>query len=62
MHLVFTVLAVIFVLGGFVGLFLGVIPTIVLWVLAALCIIAGWKLRPPAQRRREDRLTGSHPM
>lgn len=58
MHLIFAVLAVILILGGFVGLFLGVIPTIVLWALAALCIYAGWKTRPASQRRREDRLAG----
>ena len=56
MHLVLTILAVLFILGGFVGFFLGVIPTIVLWFLAALCIIAAWKSRPNTQRAREDRL------
>jgi predicted PurR-regulated permease PerM len=57
MHIVLAVLAVLFVLGGFVGLFLGVVPTIVLWPLAALCIIAGWKSRPASQRRREQRMS-----
>jgi uncharacterized protein YqgC (DUF456 family) len=56
MHVVLTVLAVIFVLGGFVGLFLGVIPSLILWALAAFCIIAGWRTRPARLRRREDRL------
>ncbi len=56
MHLVLAVLAVIFFLGGFVGFFFGVVPTIVLWLLAAACIIGGWKARPISQRRREDRL------
>ena len=56
MHVVLTVLAVLFILGGFVGFFFGVVPTIVLWLLAAGCIIAGWKTRPLQQRRREDRL------
>ena len=56
MHVILTVLAVIFVLGGFVGFFLGVIPTIVLWVLAAFCILGAWKARPARLRRREDRL------
>jgi hypothetical protein len=60
MHLVLTVLAVILVIGGFVGLFLGVIPSLVMWALAALCIYAGWKMRPLSQRRREDRLAGPH--
>lgn len=60
MHLILTVLAVLFVLGGFVGLFLGVIPTLILWTLAALCIFAGWKARPAVQRRREDRLADPH--
>lgn len=56
MHLVLAVLAVIFFLGGFVGFFFGVVPTIVLWLLAAGCIIGGWKARPISQRRREDTL------
>lgn len=60
MHQILMILAVLFVLGGFVGMFLGMIPTIVLWVLAAVCMIAAWKLRPASQRRREDELQGRH--
>ncbi len=58
MHLVLAVLAIVLVLVGFVGFAMGVIPTIVAWVLAALCILGAWKLRPAAQRRREQRLGG----
>src|SRR5947209_18265906 len=58
MHLVLAVLAVIFILGGFVGLFLGVIPSLILWTLAAICIYADWRARPLSQRRRENRLAG----
>lgn len=58
MHLVLTILAVLFVIGGFVGLFLGVIPSLILWALAAFCIIGGWRSRPARLRRREDRLAG----
>lgn len=59
MHLVLMVIAVVCVLGGFVGLALGVIPTIILWTLAALCILGAWKTRPASQRRREDRMQKS---
>lgn len=58
MHVVLALLAVIFVIGGFVGFGLGGIPTIILWTLAALCIVAGWRSRPGRLRRREDRLNG----
>lgn len=61
MHVILTVLAVLFILGGFVGLFLGVVPTLVLWTLAAFCIIGGWKTRPISNRRREDNLAGPSP-
>jgi hypothetical protein len=36
-----------------------VIPSIVLWTLAAFCIIGGWRSRPASQRRREARLSGT---
>ena len=55
MHLFLAALAVLFVILGFVGFGLGGIPTIVFWVLAALCIIGAWKMRSDRQRRREDR-------
>lgn len=58
MHAILTVLAVLLVIAGFAGFFLGVVPTIVAWVLAALCIIGAWKSRPDSQRRREQRLSG----
>ena len=60
MHIVLSILAVVLILGGFVGLGLGVIPTIVAWLLAAFCIMGAWRLRPEAQRRRERRLS-QHP-
>lgn len=60
MHVILAVLAVIFVLAGFVGFFFGVIPTLVFWILAALCIAGAWGSRPARLRRREDRLSG-HP-
>ena len=55
MHLVLSVLAVAFIIAGFAGFALGGIPTIVFWILAALCVIGAWKSRPPRQRAREDR-------
>lgn len=58
MHMILTVLAVVLLIAGFVGLFLGVIPSLVAWTLAALCMYFAWKIRPEAQRRREDRLAG----
>ncbi len=61
MHLVLAVVAVLLIIGGFVGLFLGVIPSLILWFLAAVCIYAGWKSRPARLRRREDRLSGGTP-
>ena len=60
MHMIFAVLSVLFVIAGFVGLFFGVVPTIVCWILAGVCIGVGWRARPVAQRRREDRLAGPH--
>jgi hypothetical protein len=60
MHHLFTILAVLCVLGGFAGFFFGGIPTLVLWAFAGLFIVLGWRTRPTRQRRREDRLTGPH--
>lgn len=60
MSMILGVLAVILVLGGFVGFFFGVIPTLVAWVLAGFCIAAAWRLRPRSQRDRAQRLSG-HP-
>ncbi|HVS51064.1 MAG TPA: hypothetical protein VHD62_01820 [Opitutaceae bacterium] len=56
MHLILSVLAVALVIAGFVGFAYGGLPTIVAWVLAALCIVGAWKLRPAHVRVREDRL------
>lgn len=58
MHMILAILAVLLFIGGFVGLFFGVIPGLISWALAALCIYFGWKARPEWQRRREDRLRG----
>ena len=58
MHQVLMILAVLCFLGGFAGFFFGVIPTIVLWVIAAFCIIGAWRSRPASQRRREERFGG----
>ena len=54
MHLVFSVLAVLFVIAGFVG-FIGGVFTIIFWGLAVLCLLAAWKLRPARVKRNEDR-------
>jgi hypothetical protein len=61
MHLVLALFAVVFVVLGFVGFALGALPTILFWVLAAVCIGGAWKLRPAGQRRREDRTMGPRP-
>ncbi len=58
MHLILAVLAILFVIGGFIGFAAGGIPTIVFWVLAACCIVGAWRTRPARQRRREERLSG----
>lgn len=58
MHLFLIALAVLFVVLGFAGFGLGGIPTIVFWILAALCVIGAWKLRSDRQRRREIRTIG----
>jgi hypothetical protein len=56
MHLFLSALAVVFVIGGFVGFAYGGLPTIASWILAALCIIGAWKLRPRRVRDREDQM------
>jgi peptidoglycan/LPS O-acetylase OafA/YrhL len=61
MAIVLAVFAVVFVILGFGGFAFGGIPTIVFWILAALCIFGGWKLRSGRQRRREDRAMGPRP-
>jgi hypothetical protein len=61
MHLVLALLAVVLVILGFVGFAFGGLPTVVCWVLAALCIGGAWKLRPAGQRRRENRMMGPRP-
>lgn len=58
MHLVLAILAILFVIAGFVGFAAGAIPTLVFWILAGLCIIGAWRWRPASQRRREERLSG----
>jgi uncharacterized membrane protein YbaN (DUF454 family) len=58
MHLFLAALAVLFVILGFAGFGLGGIPTIVFWILAALCVIGAWKMRSDRQRAREDRNLG----
>jgi hypothetical protein len=55
MHLALSILAAVFVIAGLVGVAARGIPTIVFWVLAALCVFGAWKLRPRHQRVREDR-------
>lgn len=61
MHLLLAALAVAFVIAGFVGFALGGLPTIVFWVLAGVCVIGAWKLRPRPQRVREDRNLRNRP-
>jgi len=62
MHIILTVVAVICVIGGFVGLFLGVIPSLILWAIAAFCILGAWRSRPARLKRREDRLADGSAM
>ena len=59
MHLFLFALTVLFLVLGFAGFALGGLPTLVFWVLAAFCLIGGWKLRSDRQRRREDRNLGA---
>lgn len=61
MHLVLFVFATVCIIGGFFGLAMGAIPTIILWALAGLLIFGGWKARPNRLRRREDRLAAGGP-
>lgn len=61
MHIFLIALAVLFMGLGFAGFALGGIPTIVFWILAALCVIGAWKLRSDRQRRRENRTLGPGP-
>jgi hypothetical protein len=61
MHLFLAALAVGFIILGFAGFALGGIPTIVFWILAALCLIGAWKMRSDRQRRRENRGIGQTP-
>lgn len=61
MFIFLSTLALLFLILGFIGFGLGGIPTIVFWVLAALCIVGAWKLRSDRQRRREDRAMSSRP-
>lgn len=60
-HLFLFALAGLFIILGFVGFGLGGIPTIVFWILAALCVIGGWKMRSNRQRIRENRNLGPGP-
>lgn len=46
MHLFLAALAVACIIAGFAGFAAGGIPTIVFWVLAAVCIFGAWKARP----------------
>ena len=55
MHIVLAVFGVVFGLLGFAGFFFGGLPTIVFWILAAVCIGIAWRIRPNWQRRREER-------
>jgi uncharacterized membrane protein YbaN (DUF454 family) len=58
MHIFLAALAVLFIVLGFGGFALGGLPTIVFWILAAICMVGAWKLRSDRQRRREDRNLG----
>jgi uncharacterized membrane protein YbaN (DUF454 family) len=58
MHIFLIALAMFFIVLGFVGFGLGVLPTIVFWILAGVCMAGAWKLRSDRQRRREDRTMG----
>ena len=55
MHLFLAALAVLFIILGFSGFALGGLPTIVFWILAALCLLGAWKARSNRQRARENR-------
>lgn len=61
MQTILAVLAVILVLAGFVGFFFGVVPTIIAWVLAGLCVIGAWKARPSVSREDDRHLSGPPP-
>jgi hypothetical protein len=43
-------LAVLLVIGGFVGFAYGGLPTLICWALAALCIYGAWRLRTARRR------------
>lgn len=58
MHIVLGALALLFIVLGFGGFAFGGLPTIVFWVLAAICVVAAWKVRSDRQRGREDRNLG----
>ena len=58
MHLFLAALALLFIVLGFGGFAFGGLPTIVFWILAAICVVGAWKLRSDRQRRREDRNLG----
>ncbi len=58
MYLFLAALAVLFAVLGFVGFAFGGLPTILFWVLAAICISGAWKLRSGHQRRHEQRNIG----
>lgn len=58
MQTILAVVAVILVLAGFVGLFFGVIPTVVAWVLAGFCIAIAWRLRSHGGGGGGRRLSG----
>lgn len=55
MHLFLAALATLFVIAGFVGFAAGGLPTIMFWILAAVCVVAAWRVRPQRQRIHEDR-------
>jgi uncharacterized membrane protein YbaN (DUF454 family) len=55
MQFVLMCLAVVFIVLGFVGFGLGGLPTLLFWILAAVCIAGAWQLRSGRQRRRENR-------
>lgn len=54
MHLFLAALAVLFIILGFSGFALGGLPTMVFWILAAICLLGAWKARSLRQRRRES--------
>jgi hypothetical protein len=61
MHLLVASLAVVFLIAGFVGFAAGGLPTIVLWFLAAACVVLSWKMRPPSQGAPEERASERQP-